>query len=183
MAINDEGTLEAFDWRISIASVVNDGVFSDFSGYQRNLVLISGQGIMLNHVSSDGHHSCDKLLHLLDVATFDGSFKTSGILNGSSIKDFNIITNKKKIMPEVNCYVDTQQITVNLVKSTIYFAYSLTSIINVERNGQENTLVPQGSLLKISFIEDVYYNEEPKLIISGENMILVKIMPTETDTL
>jgi environmental stress-induced protein Ves len=44
LAINSGGNLGKFDWRLSIASVVNDGEFSNFSGYQRHLVLIKGEG-------------------------------------------------------------------------------------------------------------------------------------------
>ena len=54
LAINDGGTLEKFDWRLSIASVTADGAFSSFAGYQRNLVLIEGSGLTLDH-QNGGH--------------------------------------------------------------------------------------------------------------------------------
>jgi len=37
LAISEGGTLENFDWRLSIASVTEDGAFSYFTGYCRNL--------------------------------------------------------------------------------------------------------------------------------------------------
>ena len=40
---------EAFSWRLSIASVANDGPFSDFSGYDRTLLLLEGAGITLHN--------------------------------------------------------------------------------------------------------------------------------------
>ena len=40
LAINNEGTLANFDWRLSIAKVDTNGEFSDFMGYTRNLVFL-----------------------------------------------------------------------------------------------------------------------------------------------
>ncbi len=76
LAINDNASLDDFIWRISIASVINDGVFSDFSGYDRNLVLIEGKGINLQHDAK----STDLLEKTLDVASFDGGGETLGRL-------------------------------------------------------------------------------------------------------
>ena len=87
LAINKNANLDDFEWRISMASVVEDGVFSDFSGYMRNLILIEGNGLNLQH----DHNHIDKLSKLLDVATFDGSCTTVGNLHDGAITDFNII--------------------------------------------------------------------------------------------
>jgi hypothetical protein len=91
LAINDGGTLDNFDWRLSIATVSNDGAFSNFKGYRRNLVLISGQGITLDHQNGQ----LDNLNKLLDIAQFDGGFRTLGKLHGPAITDFNIMTKHK----------------------------------------------------------------------------------------
>lgn len=50
LAINEGGSLADFDWRISMARVTEDGAFSDFSGYQRHLLLLDGIGIELTHL-------------------------------------------------------------------------------------------------------------------------------------
>ena len=49
LAISPGGTLADFDWRLSMASVVSDGAFSDFTGYDRQLILLNGHGIKLAH--------------------------------------------------------------------------------------------------------------------------------------
>ena len=179
LAINDGGSLDDFDWRLSIASVINDGVFSDFSGYQRNLVLIAGQGIMLEHDDK----IVDNLANLLDMANFDGACKTYGKLSAGAIKDFNIITNKQKILPQVNCYVDAQKITVHLAKLSIYFAYSITSEINVEVSEQEKAIVPQGHLVKISSADGIDHKAESTAQICSENFILIQLKPKEFHTI
>ena len=101
LAINSGGNLDSFDWRLSIASVGNDGDFSNFSGYQRHLVLIEGEGLILDHRNGD----VDELKNLLDVARFDGGSKTCGRLFNGPIKDFNIMTNNDSFTAEVNCYI------------------------------------------------------------------------------
>ena len=86
LAINDGANLDDFDWRLSIASVTSNGEFSNFSGYDRNLVLIEGNSLSLQH---DQKHT-DKLTQLLDIAKFDGGCKTFGTLHNGAINDFNI---------------------------------------------------------------------------------------------
>jgi environmental stress-induced protein Ves len=105
MAINPGATSDDFDWRLSMASVVDDGVFSNFSGYTRNLILIEGDGIDLQHNDS----KIDKLSHLLDYATFDGGSKTMANLHGSAITDFNVITRTSNIDTKIKCQRHAQE--------------------------------------------------------------------------
>jgi len=106
LAISNGGTLENFDWRLSMARVVEDGEFSDFTGYLRNLVLISGNGIELRYDNSNN----DRLEKLLAFATFDGGCKTIGILKSGSITDFNLICKAEKYKVILNTYIDRQNI-------------------------------------------------------------------------
>jgi len=179
LAINNAGTLDKFDWRLSIASVVTDGLFSDFSDYQRNLVLIAGQGIMLTHDDK----TVDNLTNLLDIANFDGASKTYGKLTNGSIKDFNIITNKHRILPQVSCHTGTSKVTLHLAKSSLYFAYSLTGKMDVEIPEQQKTIVPQGHLLKLSFAEKTAYKDKYSLKINGKDMILIELQQIAVDAL
>ena len=175
LAINDGGSLDNFDWRLSIARVINDGVFSDFSGYQRNLVLISGQGIMLKH---DGKIS-DNLVNLLDIARFDGSCETYGKLSAGAIKDFNIITNKQTILPQVSCHVEAQTVEIHLAKFNLYFVYSLTKELSIKINEQDKVIAPQGHLVKISSADIAHHEGECTAKICGENMILIQLQPNK----
>ena len=40
---------DSFKWRLSMADVTQDGAFSDFSGYDRCLILVNGTGITLTN--------------------------------------------------------------------------------------------------------------------------------------
>jgi len=171
LAINEQGSLDDFTWRLSIASVVNDGVFSDFSGYHRNLVLISGNGLSLQY---DGKHT-DVLGNILDIASFDGGCKTLGKLTDGAIKDFNIITNKDKISAQIHCYIEPQQAVVKLSKNHLCFAYSLSDEMLLETCQTENSLVPVGCLAKFSATVDELKEQKMSVTITGKNMIIVQL--------
>ena len=64
--------------------------FSDFSGYDRILVLTEGNGVVLNH--SNGQK--DNLLRRFDFASFSGDLKTFAKLVNGPVKDFNVMTRR-----------------------------------------------------------------------------------------
>ena len=144
LAISEGGTLDSFDWRLSIASVVNDGDFSNFSGYQRNLVLIEGDGLTLDHRNGD----LDNLTKLLDVARFDGGCNTHGTLINGGIKDFNIMTRQTTFSPKVDCYVEQQSVTIELLPSNLIFAYSLTDEVIISHFTKSLSLFTRRALSK-----------------------------------
>lgn len=169
LAISDGGNLDNFDWRLSIASVVNDGDFSNFAGYHRNLVLIEGNGLILDHRNGN----IDKLTTLLDVAHFDGVSQTHGALVNGSIKDFNIMTKKTSFYADVNCCVKQQSITIELLTDDLLFAYSLTDKIMVNSEQDEGVIVPTGHLLKSQASNLSISNSSLVITITGKNMIII----------
>lgn len=175
LAISEGGSLDDFDWRLSIASVVNDGDFSNFAGYQRNLVLIEGEGLTLNH----GNDDIDELTNLLDIARFDGGSNTHGTLVNGGIKDFNIMTNQLSFSPQVDCYIEQQIVTVELSEDTLLFAYSLTDDMVVTTPENNRCSVPVGHLIKLSSIEQKTVNTQLITSLSGKNMIIVQLKQTQ----
>ncbi len=169
LAINSGGTLNNFDWRLSIASVVEDGVFSNFTGYTRNLILIEGNGLNLQHNDS----KIDKLNNLLDLATFDGGDKTVGNLHSGEITDFNIIT-------RTECF-DTKVITQNkavkhpLEKVDLCFVYSLYRDAELVVNTSQQVIkLAAGHLLKITNTPE---DETDNFVhISGTHLIIVYLL-------
>lgn len=169
LAINSDGTLNNFDWRLSMASVVEDGVFSNFTGYTRNLILIEGNGLNLQHNDS----KIDKLNNLLDMATFDGGDKTVGNLHSGEITDFNIIT-------RTECF-DTKVITPNkavehpLEKADLCFVYSLYRDAELVVNTSQQVIkLAAGHLLKITNTPE---DETDNFVhISGTHLIIVYLL-------
>lgn len=169
LAINEGGTLDDFDWRISIAGVVEEGLFSDFSGYWRNLVLIEGNGIVLEHDidlehDKEAKQSTDVLKNLLSVATFDGSCKTHGRLINGPIKDLNVITKVAKYKTTVMTHSTLK--TVELPRCEHCFVFSLDGEVNLSCTP---TILPQEHLLHV-------YNMGPAgvnvVTVTGQSMIV-----------
>lgn len=142
LAISHNGTLNSFDWRLSIASVVNDGLFSDFSGYQRQLILIEGNGIDLQHDNG----KTDQLDQHLKTANFDGGCKTVGKLISGSIKDFNVMTNQQTYDAIVKTYSEFKKL--EIYQNHFSFIYSPTNEIHFINNNQ-SSILPCHHLLKI----------------------------------
>lgn len=171
LAISDGGTLDNFDWRLSIASVVNDGDFSNFAGYQRNLVLIEGEGLILDHRNGD----VDNLTKLLDIAHFDGGCKTNGKLVNGGIKDFNIMTNQQSFTAQVDTYTNSTNVALTANNNVLIFAYSLSGDLTLEQD-KKITQVAKGALAKY---EQQAVNNESNISISGENMILIQLSKSQ----
>ncbi len=161
LAISENGTVDSFDWRLSIATVSNDGPFSNFYGYRRCLVLLEGNGIELRHDQS----SVDRLDHRFAFARFDGGCKTVGTLLSGPIKDFNIMTNDKTHRSVVNTYAGLNSVKVET--SGIVFVYSPTN--RLEINGIESATVLPDHLLRA---DD---SEKYPMTVVGNDFIVIEI--------
>jgi len=161
LAINEGGSLVQFDWRLSMATVVEDGEFSNFSGYHRNLVLIEGNGLTLTH---DIIHT-DRLTKLLDFASFDGGSNTQAQIINGAIKDFNIMTAKQKCHAIVQTFIPNQTHKIN--EQGLVFAYSLTDKITIKDEKGQQKQVTQGDLIQL---------DKPQNIeLTGQSLILINI--------
>jgi|GEM_PF-232558 len=165
LAINDGGTLDDFDWRISMATVVEDGVFSYFTGYLRNLILIDGHGMDLQHDQS----KIDRLDHRLSFATFDGGCHTMATLTCGPIIDINVITNASKYEVDVATYTDQQ--FVELSACTFCFIYCLDAdALLTSQDGLIKTVLRAGHLMQLG------QPEINNLQIDGGNMIVIRLV-------
>jgi environmental stress-induced protein Ves len=169
LAINEGGTLENFDWRISIAGVSEDGVFSDFSGYQRNLVLVKGAGIELDHQDAPSV----LLDQPLKAARFDGADQTTGKLVEGAINDFNLITRHSAISETLETYPGKKQLTVRMKRNELAFCYSLSSDLTATQH-DHTLVVKQADLMKIDAHKDL-----DEITISGSDLIFIKLTPKD----
>ncbi len=164
LAINFGGTLEKFDWRLSIACVIENGLFSDFSGYYRQLILLKGQGIKLTH----NEQQKDELTVPLAVAAFEGSNQTFGELINGPIKGFNVMTKQSHFNADVKTFSQQQTITCSIAKIT--FIYAVKQPIMIEIN-QECIELPHGHLFQAANETSQFLN------VTGKDFIVVKIQP------
>lgn len=78
---------EDFDWRVSLATIAEDGAFSEFPGVERTLALVDGHGMTLEIDERP------VLLTRADpVAAFDGEARVVAKLNRGPSTDFNVMT-------------------------------------------------------------------------------------------
>ncbi len=163
LAISPNGTLADFDWRLSIASVNENGPFSDFSGYDRQLILLNGDGIKLTH----DEQKIDELTTPLSMAAFDGASQTVGELCQGPITDFNVMTKQGHFKAEVRTY--PQQLSTTYSATALNFIYAVKQSIAIQIN-QDNIELPVGHLLRIAGqVENVVQ-------VSGQGFIVILIM-------
>lgn len=135
---------DLFAWRLSMAPVLSDGVFSDFSGYQRHLILIEGGGISLNYAEGGGDH----LSQRFDCAHFDGGCKTTAILHNGAITDFNIMTRRDVCTAEVFILQGSKDVLVQSAAAWLLH-YALDSDTRVTRPDSDPINLNLGHLLQV----------------------------------
>ncbi|QOL25625.1 HutD family protein [Thalassotalea sp. LPB0316] len=171
LAVSEGGDVNGFEWRLSIASVTEDGEFSDFSGYWRNLVLIEGQGIDLTH---DLEYT-DNLREILEFTTFDGGSKTCGQLVDGPIKDFNIMTKQGAYIPQVSTFHQLDSLLLD--ESVLNFIYALDNGELALHLGDFQQDVPVGHLVQINPYEEG--DEELGIAVAGKNLIVISFYPPQ----
>jgi environmental stress-induced protein Ves len=79
-----------FDWRISLATISQDGAFSLFPGVDRTLALVDGPGLVLDI----DERSRFELGEGDSVIEFPGESAIRATLNGGTTIDFNVMTRR-----------------------------------------------------------------------------------------
>ena len=86
-------TAHHWDWRLSIAEIERDAEFSAFPGIERELVLLSGNGVRLVFDCGETH----ELHPPHDKLRFDGERKLRGELLDGPTHDFNLMWRRERI--------------------------------------------------------------------------------------
>lgn len=84
---SDERDTNDWDWRLSIAEIETDAPFSAFPGVERELVLLSGNGLRLRFDDGETH----ELLPPHDKLRFAGERAAFGELIDGATRDFNLM--------------------------------------------------------------------------------------------
>ena len=79
-----------FDWRISIATIEQDGPFSAFPGIDRSITLLSGEGVHLRALPGIDH----ALTRVGEPYAFRGDDALRARLLGGVTTDFNVMTRR-----------------------------------------------------------------------------------------
>jgi uncharacterized protein len=89
-ALRVPATGNTFRWRVSVARIEKSGPFSDFAAYNRTMVLLQGNGVVLRFADRVEH----SLRHVGDVAKFDGGLAAHCELANGPCVDLNLIVAK-----------------------------------------------------------------------------------------
>lgn len=91
------GPADDWDWRLSIAEIENDAAFSLFPGVDRELVLLSGNGLRLRF--ADGEAVALQPAH--DSYRFAGERGVTGELLDGPTQDFNLMWRRDRVEAEL----------------------------------------------------------------------------------
>ncbi|MNZ45973.1 hypothetical protein D3C78_636410 [compost metagenome] len=112
--------LDGFGWRLSIADVGESGGFSAFSGYQRIITVLEGEGMSL---TVDGVNS--RPLHALDPFAFSGDSAVQCRLLDGAIRDFNLIYSPQRYRARLQwLHVDGTQRLFSSAPTVLLFSAS-----------------------------------------------------------
>ncbi|QYJ79942.1 HutD/Ves family protein [Shewanella acanthi] len=108
--------LENFDYRISIAKVSSNGLFSRFKDVDRKLSILEGSGLRLIIKDEEGQVIDSQLLAPKgNVFAFDGENNITSELIGAFVLDFNVMTRRGKYHSEVDQLTNASQATIGEV--------------------------------------------------------------------
>ena len=80
---------DEFDWRVSLATITEDGPFSQFPGIDRSLALVDGDGVLLDFGDERVVLSPSEPL-----VEFAGEDVVHATVNGQPTLDFNVMTRR-----------------------------------------------------------------------------------------
>ena len=124
-----------FDWRLSLAEVERDAPFSAFPGVDRCVVLLRGQGMVLQAEGAAGAHD----LRPLQPWSFPGERAIAARLHAGPCSDFNVMTRRGRWRADVRALHDACAIASGHVTF-------LLSVSGTWQIGHE-TLTPMQALL------------------------------------
>lgn len=165
------GTLETvpgdgWDWRLSIADVESEGPFSAFTGMNRILTVIEGEGLAIN---IDGvEQRLDRYMPL----RFDGGAATCATLPAGPIRDFNLMTRTGT----VNGRVDIVELSPEHPRRL------LAGQVGVLLQGRAMLVAGDAGERTLERYDTVVGGEEPKTVISGRGILaVVSLEPASQD--
>jgi len=151
----------AWQWRVSVAEVVQSGSFSSYPGAQRWFAVLAGDGVGL---TVDGHLAM--LTKSDQPFAFDGAALTSCELLGGATQDFNLmvqggasarmlrmncgfqgITNTPKI---IAVYTHHERATVQIDRETHELSPHAFGWVHVEANTAIHVLASDALLMEIN---------------------------------
>ena len=126
-------------WRLSMATVAEDGPFSIFPGIERNLTVLDGPGFRL---VGDG---IDLPCLPLSPVAFPGDVPVQAIQTGGQVsRDFNVMTARALPVPQVEVVTDARNVAA--ADLTAVFALG-ASVVNGQPIGRHDLILTESACL------------------------------------
>ena len=125
-------------WRVSIAGVPADGPFSAFSGYDRHIMVIEGDGMVLN----GGPAGEIRVAPVFASARFSGDWVISARLLAGPVRDFNLIVKREFGRGELIHALLTAPKTFAVAEGNMLLLYILAGQLS-----HEGQVLPENSAL------------------------------------
>jgi uncharacterized protein len=136
----------AFDWRVSIAQVAEDGPFSRFPGYDRVILTLAGAGMTLSHREHPGSHA----LGALEPYAFSGDLETDCVLRDGPIRDFNVITRVGRFTSAVSIVTIRESVVIEGADVTLLYVVNGAIAIDGVTVGLDETAIVDGAVRCVS---------------------------------
>ncbi|MBY5738213.1 HutD family protein [Rhizobium leguminosarum] len=134
-------SINDFDWRISMATVAEDGPFSIFRGIDRTLAILDGSGMVLDIAGTPM-----LLTTASDPLTFPADIPVAARLEDGAITDLNVMTRRDGLAHTlIRIDVDGSK-TVRLSPSTCLFLCH-RGALSFRRDGETGALAAGDALL------------------------------------
>ena len=127
-----------FAWRLSMAEVAASAPFSRFAGCDRVIVLLSGDGMVLD----SGEHGCHRLDQPLAPYPFSGDWSTDCRLLGGPCRDFNVMVDRARVQATVRAVKLSPQPQTVAVEGARLALYTASGCVQVGGVGLAQHRVP-----------------------------------------
>lgn len=157
-----------FRWRVSIAEIETDGPFSQFTGVERDLLLLSGKGIELDR----GDAPPQRLDQRFQRIHFRGEDPIQCRLLAGPTRDFNVMCARGLVCAEVNARPLNGTMLVFVESAETWLIHVFSGSASA-RSGDQSVHAETAATLLITATSD---QRERVVIEGGGELIFVKFV-------
>ncbi|HVV97545.1 MAG TPA: HutD family protein [Rhodanobacteraceae bacterium] len=158
-----------FRWRISIAEIERDGPFSPFIGVERELMLLSGNGIELDIGGAPTLRLVERFRHV----RFAGEAHVDCRLIAGPTRDFNVMTRRDAVRAELIARPLVGPMVLFPETSVVWLAHLFSGSAEAQTDSAKIPL-ETGDTLRIDFDG----RDAGRVVIDGGGeIVLVKLVP------
>ncbi|BDX01813.1 hypothetical protein MACH16_05610 [Marinomonas pontica] len=157
-------------FRISQASVVENGMFSDFSGLHRTLVLLSGEGMTLGH-KNGSNRQLNTLSKPLNMARFSGGDETHATLKNGKIEDLNIMVRDTDTQARIEAYTAPCSFSFSN-NDTLFSGFYCNEKCTLEIDNGE---VVNGEIVSVDAHSTVIFSKDTRVLLSQGSGVFIQV--------